>query len=66
MIFVKRFVSESNKNSLAYLSISAAHRLTGENRAFCDGCFTGRYPVKIPEDQGKSKFELPIAEEESD
>ena len=26
----------------------------------CDGCFTGRYPIDIPEDQGKSKFETPI------
>ena len=29
----------------------------------CDGCFTGRYPIDIPEDQGKSRFEQPIVPE---
>ena len=48
-------------DSLAYLSIDAAHRLAGDNVCgFCDGCFTGKYPVEIPEGQGKNKFELPI------
>ena len=48
-------------DSLAYLSIEAAHRLAGDNVCgFCDGCFTGKYPVDIPEGQGKNKFELPI------
>ena len=57
MIFVKRFVSESNKNSLAYLSISAAHRLTGEKRAFCDGCFTGNYPLEPPKQDIRGDYQ---------
>ena len=63
---VKEIEKEIGADSLAYLSINAVHRLTGENCSFCDGCFTGSYPIPIPEDQGKSKFEQLIAEEESD
>ena len=63
---VEEIAEEIGADSLAYLSVSAAHRLTGKDCSFCDGCFTGRYPIAIPEDQGKSKFELPITEEESD
>ena len=49
------------QHSLAYLSVDAARRLGGVSARFCcDGCFTGRYPIDIPEDQGKSKFETPI------
>lgn len=49
------------RKNLAYLSVDAAQRLGGESARFCcDGCFTGRYPIDIPEDQGKSKFETPI------
>lgn len=48
-------------DSLSYLSLDAAHRLGGENGcSYCDGCFTGRYPIPIPAGQGKNKFEQPI------
>ena len=54
---VEEIAEEIGADSLAYLSVEAAHRLTGDHGcAFCDGCFTGRYPIDIPEDQGKSKF----------
>ena len=53
---------EIGADSLAYLSVDAAHRLAGDEcPGLCDGCFTGRYPIGIPEDQGKSKFEQPIS-----
>ena len=62
---VKEIADEIGADTLAYLSVDAAHRLAGDGAgcAFCDGCFTGRYPIDIPEDQGKSKFERPIQEE---
>ena len=48
-------------DSLAYLSVRDAHRLAGdEGCRFCDGCFTGEYPIPIPEEQGKNKFEQPL------
>ena len=57
----EEIAEEIGADSLAYLSVEAAHRLTGETGCgFCDGCFTGRYPICIPEDQGKSRFEQPI------
>lgn len=41
--------------------IDAAHVLAGENGCdYCDGCFTGQYPIDIPAGQGKNKFEQPI------
>ena len=58
---VSEIAEEIGADSLAYLTVEAAHRLAGdEDRGFCDGCFTGRYPIDIPEDQGKSRFEQPI------
>ena len=58
---VNEIAREIGADSLAYLSVDSAHRLDGDaGRTFCDGCFTGRYPVRIPEDQGKNKFEQPI------
>ena len=57
----EEIAEEIGADSLAYLSVEAAHCLTGEiNCGFCDGCFTGCYPIRIPEDQGKSRFEQPI------
>ena len=57
----EEIAKEIGADSLAYLSVAAAHRLAGDaGFGFCDGCFTGRYPIRIPEDQGKSRFEQPI------
>lgn len=45
-------------DSLAYLSIDATHKLAGEaSVGFCDGCFTGKYPITVPKEQPKDKFE---------
>jgi amidophosphoribosyltransferase len=45
-------------DSLAYLSIEATHKLA-ENAdiALCDGCFSGNYPIEVPKEQPKDKFE---------
>ena len=48
-------------DSLAYLSIEAAHRLASNSKcSFCDGCFSGKYPVEVPEDEEKDIFEQKI------
>lgn len=45
-------------DSLAYLSIDATHKLAKEaSVGFCDGCFTGVYPIEVPKEQPKDKFE---------
>lgn len=45
-------------DSLAYLSVNATHKLAEEaDVKFCDGCFTGSYPIPVPKEQVKNKFE---------
>lgn len=45
-------------DSLAYLSIDATHKLAEQaDICFCDGCFMGNYPVDVPGEQVKNKFE---------
>ncbi len=45
-------------DSLAYLSVKATHKLAeGASVGFCDGCFTGNYPIEVPKEQTKDKFE---------
>ena len=58
---VEEIAKEIGADSLAYLSIDGAHRLAGDQGCcYCDGCFTGCYPVEIPDGQGKNRFEYPI------
>ena len=58
---IEEIAASIGVDSLAYLSIGAAHSLAGDNGcAYCDGCFTGAYPIDIPAGQGKNKFEQPI------
>ena len=52
---------EIGADSLAYLSVESAHRISGDDAGtFCDGCFTGVYPIAIPAGQGKNRFEQHI------
>lgn len=48
-------------DSLAYLSVEATHHLAeNTGMGFCDGCFTGKYPVEVPKEQPKDKFETKL------
>lgn len=48
-------------DSLAYLSIEGAHRLASNSKChFCDGCFSGKYPIETPTNNYKNKFEEKI------
>lgn len=48
-------------DSLAYLSVEATHKLAEKSDIdFCDGCFTGVYPVEVPKEQTKNKFETKL------
>lgn len=50
-------------DSLAYLSVYATHHLAETcNIGFCDGCFTGNYPIDVPKEQFKDKFETKISD----
>jgi len=49
-------------DSLAYLSIEGVHKLAeNSNCHFCDGCFSGKYPIDIPKEYNKNKFEEKIS-----
>ncbi len=51
-------------DSLGYLSIDTLNNLAPEcPLGFCDGCFSGNYPVSPPTMQHKSKFEQKLEEE---
>ncbi|MDJ1178300.1 amidophosphoribosyltransferase [Roseofilum sp. BLCC_M91] len=46
-------------DSLAYLSWEAMHHATGDHQEnFCSACFTGNYPIDIPEPLKRSKLIL--------
>ena len=48
-------------DSLAYLSIEGAHKLASNSTCqFCDGCFSGKYPIETPKENYKNKFEQKI------
>lgn len=55
---VKDIAREIGVDSLGYLSVDAVHQLAENSKCgFCDGCFTGKYPIEVPKEQFKDKFE---------
>ena len=50
-------------DSLGYLSVDSVHKLAvGCGCTFCDGCFTGNYPVAVPETREKFRFETKLSQ----
>ena len=48
-------------DSLGYLSIEGIHGIAKEaNIHFCDACFTGKYPIEVPEEKPIDKFSQKI------
>ena len=47
-------------DSLGYLSIEHTKEIAGKGRGLCSACFDLKYPTKIPDDTGKSRFETKI------
>lgn len=55
---VEEIAQKIGVDSLAYLSVEATHKLAvNSDCGFCDGCFTGKYPIEVPKEQPKDKFE---------
>ena len=46
-------------DSLEYLSLENVRKIVAEYGMtdFCDGCFTGKYPIEVPKDLKKDRFE---------
>ncbi len=43
---IRRFIEA---DSLGYLSLEGMYRAVGDDRSFCDACYTNRYPVALPD-----------------
>ena len=55
---VEEIAKEIGVDSLGYLSVEATKKLADNSCCgFCDGCFTGNYPIEVPKQQTKNKFE---------
>ena len=50
---------EIGADSIEYLSIENLRKIAKESnsKGFCEGCFTGKYPVEVPEEIQKDTFE---------
>ena len=46
-------------DTLEYLSLDSLREITKpcKVKGFCDGCFTGKYPIEVPKNIDKDKFE---------
>ncbi|MDF2685201.1 MAG: purF [Clostridia bacterium] len=50
-------------DSLGYLSLENVIKIpVGSNRNYCFGCFSGKYPIDVPEKVEKNKFERKLSE----
>lgn len=53
-------------DTLGYLSVNGIQSLTSESLkpqpGFCTACFTGEYPISVPKEMPKDKFESKIGE----
>jgi len=48
-------------DSLGFLSLSGLHSIAAESGAsFCDACFTGQYPIEIPQESCADKYETKL------
>ena len=56
---VEEIRQEIGADTLEYLSLESLKEITKSCKmnGFCDGCFTGKYPIEVPENIDKDKFE---------
>ncbi len=60
---VDEIAKKIGADTLGYLSVEGVKKIAeGANCDFCVGCFTGEYPVKVPKEMPKDKFERKIGE----
>ena len=56
---VEEIRQEIGADSLEYLSLENLRKIAKESNrtGFCEGCFTGEYPIEVPDEIQKDKFE---------
>ena len=60
----EEIAKEIGVDSLGYLSIGAVGKIAeGATCQFCTGCFTGKYPVDVPCEMPKNRFEEKIGDQ---
>ena len=60
---IEEIAKEIGAESLGYLSIEGDKNIAENAKCnFCTGCFTGEYPIRVPKEMPKDKFELKIDE----
>ena len=58
---VEEIAKEIDVDSLTYLSVEGVGKIAeGAGCGFCTGCFTGEYPIEVPDTMPKSKFETKL------
>ena len=58
---VDEIAALTGADSLAYLSLAGLQRAVGAPAAgFCRACFTGDYPIPVPDSSEKLRFEAPL------
>lgn len=62
---IEEIAKEIGADSLGYLSIEGVKNIAENAKCnFCTGCFTGEYPIRVPKEMPKDKFERKIDEDE--
>jgi amidophosphoribosyltransferase len=56
---VPEMCSHFGADSLAFLSLEKMMSAIGSSSGYCNACFTGKYPLPIPEGITKTGFEVP-------
>ncbi len=60
---IEELAKEIGADSLGYLSIEGVKNIAENAKCnFCTGCFTGEYPIRVPKEMPKDKFERKIDE----
>ena len=60
---IEDIAKEIGADSLGYLSIEGVKNIAENAKCnFCTGCFTGEYPIRVPKEMPKDKFERKIDE----
>ena len=58
---IEEIAALTGANSLAYLSLAGLQRaVDAPAEGFCRACFTGDYPIPVPDSSEKLRFETPI------
>ncbi|MGN1481936.1 amidophosphoribosyltransferase [Porcipelethomonas sp.] len=60
---VDEIAKEIGADSLGYLSVDKVQKIAENAKCnFCVGCFNGQYPIEVPKEMPKDKFERKIGE----